>query len=340
MRKFLYKILLYVVLFALFAFMLQNIIDRGLRNYDDDMYIDWNRIFRGQIKADIIIIGSSRAYVHFSPQIIEVTTNLSSYNLAVNGSAPLTQKSKLDFFLANNPAPKILIQNVDIFLLLKERHIFEKEQFFPYLNQPSISEHLKKIDSNIWLENTIPLYKYRGFRNIFFLGLQSYLGLLEKPQVNKYKGYAGVDAQWNQDFSKFKEENSELVYNQENLIFGFNYLKDLITEYKKKNIEIILVQSPLYFELQNIMPQKDSITNRFSEIANKSGIQFWDYYDDSLCINKKYFYNSTHLNKLGSEIFSKQLAVKLKNYLVDNPIKFSFYHEALKNTELKLNKNL
>lgn len=340
MKNFLIKISFYLTVGISLCFLTQFIIDQGLRNYDDDMYIDWNRIFKGQIKADIIILGSSRAYVHFSPKIIEEITNFASYNLAVNGGAPLTQKSKLESFLAYNPAPKIIIQNVDIFFLFKENHIIDKEQFLPYLNQSTISNYLIKIDSNIWLESTIPLYKYRGFRNTFFLGLQSYFGLLKKPHVSKYKGYFGVDKHWDQAFKKFKTKNYELVYEQEHLKFGFDYLENLIIECKKKNIEIILVQSPLYFEFQNFTPQKDSITNKFSEIAKKNDLQFWNYYNDSLCFNKKYFYNSSHLNIWGAEIFSKQLANDLNNYFLKNPKKFQFYHEAFQSKDWKLYKNL
>jgi hypothetical protein len=38
---------------------------------------------------------------------------------------------------------------------------------------------------------------------------------------------------------------------------------------------------------------------------------FLDYSSDTICNNKKLFYNSQHLNSKGSEIFTKKLAKDL-----------------------------
>ena len=315
MKKFLTKTFIYGFILISFCFAAQYIIDSGLSGYNDDLFADWNNIFKGRLNTDVIILGSSRAFVHFNPRIIDEITGLSSYNLAVDGGTAISQKTKLDAFLDFNPPPKIIIQNVDIFLLYKEKYVYQKEQFLPYLNKTSIHSNLQKIDNAIWLERIIPLIKYRGFRYHVVLGFAAFFDLAQKPQTFKYKGYQGIELDWNNDFENFKAKNKILRYSDESLTFGYDHVEQLIDECKEKKIDIVLVQSPLYFELQNIMPQKDSITNKFSEIAQKKGINFWDYFDDSLCFDQKYFYNSTHLNLQGSEIFSNRFAQKLKNYL-------------------------
>lgn len=326
MKRFLTRIAVYSFIFILSSYIFQFLIDQGLQNVNDDLHGDWNSIFKGKIKADIVILGSSRAYVHFDPKIIEQKTKLSAFNLAVNGGGPITQKSKFESFLEHNPFPRILIQNVDIFLLYKEKFIFQKEQFLPYLSQAAIYSNLEKVDKELWLERNIPLYKYRGFRNEIFLGIGSFLGLAKESHSTKYKGFTVVKEDWNRDFERFRTENTEMVYDQENLDYGFNYVKRLINECKRKKIDIILVQSPLYFELQNMMPQKEYITRSFKDIAVANGIQFWDYLTDSMCLDKKYFYNSTHLNAEGAQLFTNKFSDDLREYLEQSSVNYSLQH--------------
>ena len=325
MKRFLSKTFLFVVIFISLAFILQIIIDRGLRNYDNDMYINWNRIFRGQINSDIVILGSSRATQHFNPKIIEKQVGFSCYNLGIVAGTIILEEAKWETSLRYNKTPKILIQNVDIFFLCPGEKIAFKEQFLPYLAEPTIYQNLVKIDDGIIVENIIPLYKYRGLREIVFQGLGSFFNLIKKPvpALNDfYKGYYSLIEKWNGDFEKFNVKNNRLEFSWQEMQLGINYLESLIKRCEERNIEIILVQSPMYYELQNMMPQKDSITSLFSGVAIKNSIQFWNYLDDSLCYNKEYFYNSTHLNAIGAEIFSKHLALDINNFIDKNPNKF------------------
>ena len=48
-------------------------------------------------------------------------------------------------------------------------------------------------------------------------------------------------------------------------------------------------------------------------LAQKYEFKFYDFSDSYLSKDKKYFYNSEHLNKGGSELFSKEVAKILTN---------------------------
>lgn len=52
----------------------------------------------------------------------------------------------------------------------------------------------------------------------------------------------------------------------------------------------------------------------FKEQLNKPNY-FIDYSNSYLCYDKKYFYNSQHLNKTGAELFSKEVSLKIKEIL-------------------------
>lgn len=317
MKKFLINLLIYIIVILGICEAVQYVIDSGLQKYNNNLYCNWNRLFKGEINSDIIILGSSRAFVNYDPKVIEGITGHSCYNLGVNGGKMVMQSAKFESYIAHNTPPKVILQNIEIMYLRKEDYLYKKEQFLPYLSSSTVSPYLSLVDKNIWFEKLIPLSKYRGLRSTVFLGLKSFLGLSKKPKYNEYKGFLAQKRKWNNDFDKYLSRHKKLVYKKGELDFGFKVLKELIKQCKELNIKLILVHAPMYYELQQIIPQKDSVDNLFTEMAHKNGIQFWDYSKDTLSYSTKYFYNSMHLNYTGAEIFSQTLAQRLENYFMN-----------------------
>jgi hypothetical protein len=50
----------------------------------------------------------------------------------------------------------------------------------------------------------------------------------------------------------------------------------------------------------------------FADFGKKYDIPYLDYSNDTMSFNKVYFYNSTHMNIRGAELFSKKLVMDLK----------------------------
>lgn len=299
----------------MFLYVVQYIVDTGLQKNKNGNYEQWNKIFSGDLNSDIIVLGSSRALVHYDPRIIENYTGFTCYNFGISGGGFLMQNAKWESYLEYNKPPLIAVQNVDLDMLLKDDEIFGKSQFLPYLSERTVADNLKQMDNSIWIENLIPLYKYRGLRSSFILGLKSYFGLINNTKSAFYHGYAEVNKEWDNSFEEFKSSHKEIIYSWDKMQFGFNYLRNLIQECKNKNIDLILAYAPMYIERQEITPQKETVDSIFSEMAASNNIQFWDYSKDSVCFNKEYFYNSSHLNTKGSKIFSRHFAGDLKKYI-------------------------
>lgn len=315
MKIFLFKIIFYFISIIIICFIIQYFVDEGFHKYEADDYAIWNKIFSGEAGSDIIINGSSRAVVEFNPRIIEDSTNLSCFNIGINGGELTTIKSRWDSYIAFNDAPKILIKNFDIILFDEESFIFNKKKYLPYLSNQTVASNLEKIDNNIGLEKNIPFYKYRGLYEMIFIGLKSYFNFIHVTENNSYKGYSPVKKTWNQNLGKHIGSPKAVTLPKNRLKFGFNYFKKLNMECKKKKVKLILVHAPMYYELRRLLPQMDSVIHVMKQLALHNDFQFWDYSKDSISFSRKYYYNSEHLNKLGSEIFSSQLASNLTKYL-------------------------
>ena len=73
-----------------------------------------------------------------------------------------------------------------------------------------------------------------------------------------------------------------------------------------------IVYTPVHIDGQKFVTNRDELIETYNNYSSKYSIRFYDYSKDSICLDRSYFYNSTHLNKKGSEIFSKKLANDLK----------------------------
>lgn len=339
MKLFISRIFTYSIVILGISLYVQYFIDTGLQKYKHEDYGIWNKIFQGKINADIIVQGSSRSLVQFDPAIIEQNTGLTCFNLGTSGGRFLMQKAKWDSYILYNKPPKILIQNVDIMVMRKEWFIFNKAQYLPFLDQPSIASNLEDIDNRIWFEKNIPLYKYRGFRHVVSKGLRSYFNLIPHTRDNYYNGFISVKKSWNHDFDSFKAKNNEVIHSKEDIRFGYSFLEKLMHECKERNIKLILVHAPLYSELLQIVPQKGMIDSLFNKLANKYGMVYWDYTNLPIYNSKNYFYNSTHLNSVGARIFSEQFSNDLNSYIEKNTdFKFTLIDKQYKKNDLGLPK--
>src|SRR5437762_9977279 len=82
-RRFDWDGLARIICFTCFAvilvFALDAMINSGLHRTKTSEFGVWNKIVQGQINADIIISGSSRALTQYDPRIIERTTAYSTF---------------------------------------------------------------------------------------------------------------------------------------------------------------------------------------------------------------------------------------------------------------------
>lgn len=69
----------------------------------------WNDIYESKIDVDIAIYGSSRAWVHVDPEIIDSVLNTSSYNLGMDGYPFHMQYYRHKEYFKYNQKPKTII---------------------------------------------------------------------------------------------------------------------------------------------------------------------------------------------------------------------------------------
>jgi hypothetical protein len=296
------------------AFALDAFIGMSLRRLTTGDFGEWNRIIDGQVNADIVISGSSRALTHYDPRVLSAATGRSAYNIGLNGSQTDMQLARLKTYLRHNRKPQLLIHNLDAFSFQTSHgEVYDPGQYVPYLHEVDLYEALSKVNPNTRKARYVPLYGYaaQDLRFGWLLGIRGWLGSVKHTETHVL-GFAAHDRAWTGEFDRFRRANPEgvtVAIDSE----GVWLVEELIHLCAARNIRLALVYSPEYIEAQNMTRNRAEIFAHFMDLSRRFGVSFFDYSDSPLSQNKKFFYNSQHLNAAGADLFSKDLADRLRS---------------------------
>lgn len=270
----------------------------------------WNDIYQSKATCDVAVYGSSRAWAHINPEILKDSLHSEVYNFGMDGHNFWLQYLRHLEFLKHHPQPKTIILSVDVFTLQKRTELYQQSQFLPYmLWNANIRKYTSSYVGFKKSDYYIPLLRYSGKTTSLKTILKN---AFTKQSEEKYRkrGFLGLDRAWNFDFEKAKAANVtyQIKMDSATLVLFENFIQ----ECRNTKTELIFVYTPEYIEGQKLFVNRSELMSYYKSISEKYAIPFYDYSGDSLCLDKKYFYNASHLNKQGAEIFSRKLASDLK----------------------------
>ena len=316
MKKFVRQIVVFIVPIIIVASIGDILFSHILRNdkvHITGKYNVWNDIYCGNINADCLIYGSSRAYEHFDSYLIEKETGLSVYNLGMDAQNFYLQKLMHEEYIKFNKKPRYIIYSLDLGTLHRKNELIDKEQYYPFMfGNKNMQKYLSYYDGINVYDFYIPILRYIGSPKV----LRDIAYDIFNPSIqnNPYrkKGYRGMDAEWNIESDKIR--NKMQPYRLQIEKDDLNTFELFLRECSENKSKCIFVYSPHYIEGQQLVLNKDSILNIYHELSEKYNVPFFDYSKDSLSYNKKYFYNSSHLNIEASRLFTKILIEDLEKY--------------------------
>lgn len=313
MRKGVLRIVSFFILAGVIAVALNGAINFGLKRITVSKFGALNRVMSGQVNAEILINGSSRALSHYDPRVFENLTGRSAYNIGQNASQIDFELAFLKTYLDHNAKkPGLVIQNLDLFSFetTKKGELYDPGLYIPYMSDSDLYQFIREKEPDAWKCRYLPLYGYavEDMRFTWIWGLLRCAGI-QGPE-DYYLGFNPRQAAWNADFEHFRAGNQGGVsYRLEPE--GINCLEQMITLCQRNGMQIILVYSPEYCEMQKLEINRKEIMGKFHEISDRFEVPFWDYSDSPISVERKNFNNSEHLNAEGAEIFSQDLARRL-----------------------------
>lgn len=310
-----WRIAAFFVLLCAMALALDAFIGFALRRLTTGDFGDWNRIVGGQVNADIVISGSSRARSHYDPRVLRALTGLSAFNIGLNGSQTDMQLARLKTYLAHNRKPRLLIHNLDAFSLqVSHGEVYDPGQYVPYLAEAHLYRALLRINGDTRKARYVPLYGYavQDMRLNWLTGLRQTLVPPSTPTL--FDGYEPRNVGWTGEFDDFRARNPRGVSIPVEAE-GTAQLEELLRLCAQQGVRVVLVYSPEYLEMQSMTSNRTEIFERFETLGRLHGVDLLDFSASPLSSHADNFYNSQHLNAAGADTFTRELAGRLRTLL-------------------------
>lgn len=290
MKRFLLHIALFFVIVCVVDYCFGKAVDKlystAKEGEKSKIYYIANRM-----GEDVVIMGSSRAYRHYNPMILEDSLKLSVYNAGASNMGIVCNYGLYKAF-KDHHKPKIIIYEV-------YQTDFSQDDITTYLdnlrllrNNRAVCEYISRIS---------PDDKYKMYSSLYCYNTKWVYILQEnvKASTKLEKGFA--------------PDRGKLTHNPEKLpdIFTIDSLKvslfkDFIKEVTGNGTQLFLTVSPLYYG------ECFQWINWAKEIAAENGIPFYNFSKEALFLeNNDLFYDQIHLNEEGAIEYSKMIGHQL-----------------------------
>lgn len=298
MKKFIKQILIFALIFFIIDKAAYFILVKTSELQSDKKL---EKILEGGMDKELIILGSSRGIGNLIGEQLENETGLTTYNLSYRGSDINFQSYIFKSYLLHNSVPQNLFLVIDNPALLDAEPVlsFRYDRLYPLAHYNEINDTLIKLKKHSIAS-----------RYIYCLRLQS-----SQLRFNKIKPVNNwiIDDYGSQILygkslyitnTSSKPTDDYTVEEDVEKINSLNQIQELCQE---KNIKIHYIFPP------NLSSFNKGFLNRFLQLVPDDVSLF--IYDDNKSIYKdeKYFYDESHLNHKGAELFTKDVSDFINN---------------------------
>ncbi len=303
MKQFVGRFCLWLLILLLLAVAVDVMITMGLKKVNTRKYAAWNDIYGDEINADLVVLGNSQAWCSYNTYVMDSMLNLNSYNLGIDGHSLQFQLIRYKIYRRFNPKPHTILLNICFFgtYNIMSDVQYEREQFFPYVNDTELMGLVAETKHLTWMDRHVPLYRYFGYREEVETGLASFFGKTEFTDDGLYKGYRGNDYSW--ETTEMLKDSLKSDIDEKQVRELENFAEDCCNE----GIPLVFVKYPVCYPIVDRVSNLRVTDSIFDAIAKRYNVSVLDYYHADITKDRSNYYNYNHLNKKGSELFTKEL---------------------------------
>ena len=302
-KQLLFKLLLLIVLLFIADFMMgfffKKISDIGFKNNPEQLQTEF--VIK-KAKADVIIIGNSRATNHYVPSIIADSLNRTVFN-AGYGATYFTYFVTMIHAILKRHSPELIVFNVDPILLDKSYGPGSLQLLYPFYNDDIYYKNI--VDANN------PNNRYKLISKMYRYNSE-FIPLVQRMFSKKSdEQYDGFIPQPNEGYNYPIIRNFEYVANDLDL-HKVELLQNCIDSCKSKGVKLIFSVSPK-FEQSNETQVSSYI--HLKELLEKNNIPLIYMGDITVISDSTMYKDIKHLNHRGAIAFTKVFVGKLKEEL-------------------------
>jgi hypothetical protein len=341
MAKFIYKIFIFLVVLKICDILLSSFFFWSLETQTaltEDVG-SLNRMYHGEINAEVVFFGSSRTSLHINPEVVQAVSDQTVWNLGMDGSNFEQQEFTLEEYLLHNKTPKIVVFEADLVSLDPSLLRFKTELFLPYRND---SNHTFNLFNSSWDES---LY-YWFFSSTVYKPqipaiLMDYQNIVEriknggniyeptkKPKVLTVNrpDYLLVNGAQMKKGQVPGQIPQTLPYPSPIIHFDLTNINNReenfqkLTQFANDRGYTLVLMFPPYMNGEIDESQRKIAVDFYTKLTQKyKNIYFLDYSQDSLLSNNpNYWWDKNHLNIKGAKILSEEIGLALNQILKKN----------------------
>jgi len=341
MAKFLYKILIFLVILKICDTLLSSFFFWSLQPkiaLTEDIG-SLNRMYHGEINADIVFFGSSRTSLHINPEIIQHTTGETAWNLGNDGSNFEQQELTLEDYLLYNKTPKLVAFEADLSSLDPSLLRFKTELFLPYRNDSSNAFNLfnSSWDESLyyWFFSS-SVYKQQipeilvDYKNIFNR-IKNGGNIVEPLKVSKvltvnrpdYVLINGAQLKKGQVSGQLPQTlpfpSPVIHFDLSQITIRERKFDELMQFANNRGLILVLIFPP-YMKGEIDEEQRKTAIDFYLQLSRKyKNIYFLDYSQDSQLDNSlNFWWDGNHLNIKGANLFSREVGQELNQIIKSN----------------------
>lgn len=247
-------------------------------------------------RADIVILGSSRARHHYDARLLEDSLHESAYNCGYDGLGIMNMYARYSM-IRKRHVPRIVVYdamaNNECYFNDNRADLDGLKQ---YCDTPEIAAILNDVEPEEKWKLTSRMYRYNSK---MFMILSDYL----HPDRNIFQGFNPLDGTMDYDVPPYKPEFA----GKEPDTLKLRYLRKLIADTKSDGTLLVVCFSPWYGA------HNDADNKVIEQACREQGVPVLNHFTDRRFVDsKRYFKDTTHLNSKGAEVYTRIIIEELK----------------------------
>lgn len=317
-RSILFSLVCFVILWSL-----SWLIDFGVKKSQYSYYHKINLIANHEIDPQIAIFGSSVGEVALDARVLGQGSNTTSYNFCIDGTR-FAQYNGLIKELNEYSSNCELVVLAETFFTLSGIHQLTKpDRFLAHVDNENIYASLHFIEPELSRKiRFVPFYKFIVMEAGYYKAARN--GLLHafnrNVVIDSLQGFTPKDRQWEIGLDDLNR-NTQAVDIQIDSATVNEYRKT-INELRSNGRKVLVIIPPIQEDGLRLLHNLNVLRRALASMEVE-GVYFRDYSYSDLSHDKKYFYNNSHVNKLGAKAFSTRLANTIDSILAkprDTPL--------------------
>lgn len=266
-----------------------------LKQWTEGSQFRYSRMYTGEAKSDILLVGNSRGLIFFQPHI-EAITGKETFNISYNGISVDLMNQLVQDYYDRYPAPELMLLDITMADRINDQLTIGFNTYAQYSDR--LNDFIIERGGNMGHATKVShLFRYNSEifqRALFYANKTDETWLLDR-EISK----SMVDAAKNIEPYQISIVPDSTAEMRDYLP---KHLKSLIEVAQKNGTKVKLVVNPYYPAFA------ESISNLSTFIRNIESITGLPVRDYSRAIQEdKAFGDYQHLNQYGAKIFVEQL---------------------------------